>query len=133
MARTVSIKVRFADFSTITRSKTLKVPTDLSRDVYGTARGLYDALGLVRARIRLVGVRLEGLREAETVPIQMELGAPEHGWRDAEKAVDSVTARFGKSAVRPARLISRTGSEETFRAKPPPAGSALRKSREVHD
>src|SRR6476620_3124791 len=65
MGRTVSIKVRFSDFTTITRSRTLRDPTDGSRDIYDTARSLFDALGLVRARIRLVGVRMEGLVDAE--------------------------------------------------------------------
>ena len=46
VGRTVSIKVRFADFTTITRSRTLREPTDVARVVYDTARGLYDALGL---------------------------------------------------------------------------------------
>ena len=59
--RTVSIKVRFADFTTITRAKTLRHHTDVSREIFDTARELYDRLGLQRARIRLVGVRLEGL------------------------------------------------------------------------
>ena len=65
MGRTVTIKVRFADFTTITRSRTLRDPTDVSRDIYATARSLFDALGLQRARIRLVGVRMEGLVEGE--------------------------------------------------------------------
>ena len=63
MGRTVSIKVRFSDFTTITRSKTLREPTDISRDIYEAARVLFDALGLQRARIRLVGVRVEQLVE----------------------------------------------------------------------
>ncbi|HMC72473.1 MAG TPA: DNA polymerase IV, partial [Mycobacteriales bacterium] len=61
VGRTVSIKVRFADFTTITRAKTLREPTDVARVVYDTARALYEALGLERVRIRLVGVRVEGL------------------------------------------------------------------------
>ena len=64
LARTVSIKVRFADFATITRSRTLDVPTDVGQELYDTARALYDALGLDRARIRLVGVRAERLVDA---------------------------------------------------------------------
>jgi len=55
------LKVRFADFTTITRSRTLPERTDVARTVYLTARELYHALGLDRARIRLVGVRVEGL------------------------------------------------------------------------
>ena len=70
LGRTVTIKVRFADFTTITRCRTLRDPTDVSRDIYATARSLFDALGLQRARIRLVGVRMEGLVDTEGAPIQ---------------------------------------------------------------
>ena len=105
--RTVSIKVRFADFTTITRSRTLPEPTDTSRTIYATARGLYDALGLQRARIRLVGVRVERLVPLEQAPIQGLLDEPEHGWRDADRAVDRASARFGAGSVRPASLLRR--------------------------
>jgi DNA polymerase-4 len=103
--RTVSIKVRFANFTTLTRSRTLLQPTDVARDVYATAAELYDALGLDRARLRLVGVRVEGLVDVETVPRQLALGERDRGWREAEQAVDRATARFGSAAVRPATLV----------------------------
>ena len=63
VARTITLKVRFSDFHTITRSRTLKTPTDVAQDLYDTARDLFDGLGLDRARIRLVGVRAEGLAD----------------------------------------------------------------------
>ena len=62
--RTVSLTVRFADFTTITRARTMPEATDVTQEIYRTAVALYDALGLQRARIRLVGVRVEGLRAA---------------------------------------------------------------------
>ncbi|MGV1005356.1 MAG: DNA polymerase IV [Candidatus Nanopelagicales bacterium] len=102
---TVSIKVRFADFSTITRSRKLKTPTDSGRQIFLTARGLFLALSLQRARIRLVGVRMEGITDSDRTPVQLEIGAPEHGWRDAELAIDGLDERFGKGSVRPARLL----------------------------
>ena len=105
VGRTISIKVRFSDFTTITRSKTLKVPTDVGKEVYDVARGLYDSLGLERVRIRLVGIRVEGLADAESAPQQLMLGEEENGRRDAEVAVDALRARFGRDAVRPARLV----------------------------
>lgn len=108
--RTISIKVRFADFTTITRSRTLREPTDVSREIYETAVGLYDALGLQRARIRLVGVRMEKLLPVEQAPIQARLDEPDHGWRDADRAIDRASARFGSGAVRPASLIPREQS-----------------------
>jgi DNA polymerase-4 len=105
VGRTISIKVRFSDFTTITRSKTLRDPTDVSRDIYATACALLDGLGLQRARLRLVGVRMEGLMDSERAPVQGLLDEPEHGWRDADRAVDRASARFGAGAVRPACLV----------------------------
>jgi DNA polymerase IV len=106
VGRTISIKVRFADFTTITRSRTLRDPTDVAAEVYATARGLFDALGLDRARLRLIGVRVEGLAEAQTSPRQMLLGDRVHGRREAEQAADRATARFGSGAVGPASLVT---------------------------
>ncbi|MEJ7833953.1 MAG: DNA polymerase IV, partial [Nocardioides sp.] len=103
--RTVSITVRFADFTTITRSRTLPEATDVTQEVYRAAVRLYDALGLQRARIRLVGVRVEGLLARERVHRQLVLGEREHGWADADRAVDRATRRFGSTAIRPASLL----------------------------
>lgn len=105
VGRTVSIKVRFADFTTISRSRTLRDSTDVSQDLYRTATALYDALGLQRVRLRLVGVRVEHLTDAATASEQLLIDAPEHGWRDAERAVDRVREKYGAAVVRPARLL----------------------------
>ncbi|QCX27169.1 DNA polymerase IV [Nocardioides jishulii] len=107
--RTVTIRVRFADFTTITRSRTLPEATDVTVEVHRVAVALFRALGLQRARIRLVGVRVEGLVPREQVHRQMHLGEREHGWSDAERAMDRATRRFGSSAVRPARLLGGAG------------------------
>jgi DNA polymerase IV len=104
--RTVTIKVRFADFTTITRSRTLPDATDVGREVYAAALSLYEALGLDRARIRLVGVRVEGLAAAGSTPRQLQLGERERGWREAEIAADRAVARFGSGVVRPASLVT---------------------------
>ena len=103
--RTVTLTVRFADFTTITRSRTLPEATEGTQEVYRTALALYDALGLQRARVRLVGVRVEGLVPRERVERQLQLGEREHGWSDADRAVDRATLRFGSAAVRPASLL----------------------------
>jgi DNA polymerase IV len=105
VGRTISIKVRFADFTTITRAKTIHEATDVARVVYETAGGLYDALGLQRARIRLVGVRVEGLVPRSGVQRQLVLGERERGWAEADGAVDRAVRRFGAAAVRPATLL----------------------------
>lgn len=102
---TVSIKLRFSDFKTITRSRTLTSPIDTAHEIFAIARELYLDLRLARARVRLVGVRLENLLPASEYWEQLTFEAPEHGWREAERAVDQAAARFGKGAIRPARLF----------------------------
>jgi DNA polymerase IV len=114
-ARTVALKVRFDDFTTITRSRTLPAPTDLARDLHATAVDLHDALGDI-APVRLLGVRGEGLVPADRAPEQIVLGEPEHGWSDAERAADQARSRFGVAAVRPASLL---GDADPARARSP--------------
>jgi DNA polymerase-4 len=109
LGRTVVLKVRFADFTTITRSRTLSEHTDVARTVYAAVRELYRALGLGRVRIRLVGVRVENLIGDDAGHRQLALGERSQGWREAELAVDRAGARFGSGAVRPATLV--TGQE----------------------
>ncbi|MEV6517962.1 DNA polymerase IV [Micromonospora chalcea] len=106
VGRTVSLKVRFADFRTISRSRTLPVPTDTAREMFDTAWALWEALAAGEP-VRLVGVRMEGLAPAGETPQQLTLGAPERGWREAEAAADAAAARFGRSVIGPASLLSR--------------------------
>jgi DNA polymerase IV len=115
LARTVSIKVRFADFTTVTRARTLPSPTDAGQQLYQTARQLYQALGVDGALIRLIGVRVEGLLAAGAATLQPQLGDRERGWRDADQAVDRAVNRFGAGAVRPAALVhgARAGQQES--------------------
>ena len=103
--RTVTLTVRFADFTTITRSRTLPEATDVTQEVYRQAVRSYDALGLQRARIRLVGVRVEGLVPRERVHRQLVLGERDRGWSEADRAADRVVRRFGAGTVRPASLL----------------------------
>jgi DNA polymerase-4 len=103
VGRTVVLKLRFGDFTTITRSRTIPEATDLGRAIYDAVRELYDGLGRGDASIRLVGVRAEQLHSADGLPLG--LWDTSEGWRDAEDAMDAATARFGRGAIRPARLI----------------------------
>ncbi|MEU4481455.1 DNA polymerase IV [Micromonospora sp. NPDC023966] len=106
VGRTVSLKVRLADFRTVSRSRTLGVPTDTAREMFDTAWALWTALAPGEP-VRLVGVRMEGLAAAEETPQQLTLGAPERGWREAEAAADAAAARFGRSVIGPASLLGK--------------------------
>ena len=105
VARTVVVKLRLANFTTMTRSRTLTEPTDVARTIHDTACALYEAAGLDRARLRLVGVRATGLVPASSAATQLVLGERPASWREAEQAVDKITRRFGSDAVRPAALV----------------------------
>ncbi|MFI7461549.1 DNA polymerase IV [Nonomuraea sp. NPDC049646] len=105
VGRTVSVKLRRADFTTITRSRTLREPTDVAQVIYATACELFEAAGLQRVRLRLVGVRMENLRPAGEATRQLGLGERETGWREAEQAMDKAIRRFGPDAVLPASLV----------------------------
>ena len=104
-SRTITIKVRFADFTSVTRSKSLPSSTDLATDIYATSKSLFEAMHLQRARIRLVGVRATGLVPTSESSVQLEFSERDSGWREAEEAMDQVSLKFGNSAVKPARLI----------------------------
>jgi DNA polymerase IV len=107
LARTVVIKLRLANFTTITRSRTLPEPTDVAQIIYATACALYSASGLdARARLRLVGVRANGLVPASRAATQLAFGQRATGWRDAERALDRISGRFGADSVRPAALVT---------------------------
>ena len=109
VARTVGIKIRFADFTTVTRVHTLPEPTDVAAVVYAETVKLYRSLRLDQPRIRLVGVKAENLRPAgEATQLALDLfedQKPANG--PAERVIDALTARFGKPVVGPASLLGR--------------------------
>jgi len=113
VSKTIAIKIRFADFTTISRSKTVPLPISGVQECYEVVRNLYKALKLDRARIRLVGVSLENLSDGTGSPQQLLLGEREKGWREATAAMDAATKRFGRGSVRPARLVSSTEADES--------------------
>ncbi|MCU1636548.1 MAG: polymerase [Cryobacterium sp.] len=103
VGRTVVLKLRYSDFSTVTRSRTLIEPTNVGRRILEEALVSFDALAAAGIRVRLIGVRMEQLGEGEGTGTG--LWDPDEDWREAELAVDSVAARFGRGAVLPASLL----------------------------
>jgi DNA polymerase IV len=121
-ARTITIKLRKSDFTTITRSRTLAEATGETQQIYATACSLYTASGLSgQARLRLVGVRAAGLVPASAAATQLALGERGAAWRDAESALDKISGRFGPDAVRPAALIETGEADRRSRRAGPSA------------
>jgi DNA polymerase-4 len=108
VCQTVAIKVRTADFATISRSRTLPAPTDLTKQIAATARELLASTDLHGLRVRLLGVRLENLTVIGRLIIQATLDEPEGAiddLRHAQAAGDAVRKRFGTESLRPATLL----------------------------
>ena len=104
-ARTVALKLRYADFSTLTRSRTVGTPIDSAQLLYAVAVQLLESVGDRPMTVRLVGIRAEQLEEAAQAPLQLSLDRRDDNWRAAEQALDAVTRKFGTKSVLPARLL----------------------------
>ena len=105
--RTVTVKVRFPDFTTVSRSQTLPDATDLVVEILEVATGLMESLDTMSG-IRLLGVSLSGLRDGSVRQLRFEdLGDP--GWLEAEQAVDRIRDRFGVGSIGPATTVGPEG------------------------
>ena len=99
-ARNVTVKIRFGDFETVTRSRTLPAATDLTRDVRDAARRLFDEW-VVRSfqPVRLIGVTAGHLQHGAG---QLGLFEPsqDHREKDLDRVVDGIREKFGSDAIR---------------------------------
>jgi DNA polymerase IV len=105
-SRTVTLKVRLANFTTLTRSRTRTDPTDLGADLYRIATELYRRLPGAKRRVRLLGVQAGGLVSAGAQQLALLHG---ERWNDVERTVDRIERRFGPGSTKPASLLRRTG------------------------
>jgi DNA polymerase-4 len=103
VARTITLKIRFGNFETRTRARTLPEATDVSTVILATVKELLAEFEVGRG-VRLLGVSLSQLAERPTMQPTLDLNRR----AAVEDAVDLVRDRFGTGAVRPARL---TGPE----------------------
>ena len=101
---TVSIKIRFDDFRTLSRSVTLSEPTAVGQRIGEAAQTLFEQIDR-RDPVRLVGVRAENLRPAGGGGLG--LWDDDEDWRKVEGAVDEAVARFGSATISRARHIGR--------------------------
>jgi DNA polymerase IV len=103
-ARTIGLKIRLANFTTLTRSRTLPAPTDVAADLYQVVGELFAALPGARRRVRLLGVAATGLVQAGEEQLALLRG---ERWGDVERAVDRIDRRFGPGSAVPAVLLDR--------------------------
>jgi DNA polymerase-4 len=101
-ARTISLKVRFADFTTVTRSRTVAHVISQARDLYRVGLDLLTSVPDDQP-IRLLGLGGSSFELAEA-PGQISI-EDEDAWHRVGDAVAEVQDRFGVSALKPARLL----------------------------
>jgi DNA polymerase-4 len=118
--RTVTLKLRFADFRTITRARTLPAATDTDAELHEVAGDLLARLRLGRVPVRLVGVAVSNLHERAGAPVQLRLGPDRPGWEEAVRAADAVRARFGEAAIDLASLAGERSAEAFQEARQQP-------------
>jgi len=123
MARTVTLKLRHGDFRTVTRQRTLAVPTDLDREMWDAVRGLFRAaFGEVERRgkgVRLIGVAATNLGPA--APADLFEPPDRQRLRKLTTAVDRARSKYGFDAVTPgSQLRTRQGSRDDGEAPTAP-------------
>lgn len=108
--QTVSLKVKYADFTQITRSMTLPEPVDDSGEIYALARRLLGKTEVGKRPVRLIGVSLTQLSSPEK-ETQLRLFGQDSEYlkkKGLAIALDSICDKFGEKSIRPATLISKT-------------------------
>jgi DNA polymerase-4 len=109
-ARTIQLKLRYSDFSTITRAHTVARPTQIDTEIFDEVRELFRANWMPGAKVRLIGVHAAHWSDDDQLDL---LGGDKHDrWRGALAAADRLRDKFGESAVGLA-----SGMRGTFRER----------------
>jgi DNA polymerase-4 len=102
--RTIVLKIRYPDFSTITRRVTLAQPTDLTEVINAQAVALLQKEWKPGTEVRLIGVGVSGLAHARQLSL---FDAPAKRLGKLSRTVDAIRRRYGKDAIRRASLLER--------------------------
>jgi DNA polymerase-4 len=108
-ARTVTIKVRFADFKTVTRSKSLDYYTNLDKDIFAEASRLLQELRIHRP-VRLLGVTVHNLAPKDID--QSLFASTDQEQEKLSRTVDIIKERFGEKSITLARLLKTDSTQQ---------------------
>ena len=98
-ARTIQLKLRYKDFSTITRAHTLSAPTQLDGEIFDQVRTLFRKNWRPGRQVRLLGVQASSF-ETQELQINLLAGGRDQRWKDALAAADKLRDKFGESSVK---------------------------------
>jgi DNA polymerase-4 len=111
-ARTIQLKLRYKDFTTLTRAHTLPSPTQLDTEIFEQVRTLFRKNWKKGAQVRLLGVHASSFSSSQPDQINLLEGGRQQRWKDALAAADRLRDKFGESSVKLA-----TGMRGTFRER----------------
>ena len=97
-ARTIQLKLRYKDFTTITRSHTVSSPTHLDTEIFEAVRTLFRKNWSSGAQVRLLGIHVSSFEVAAGQGDLLENGRRER-WQQALSAADRLRDRFGEASV----------------------------------
>jgi DNA polymerase-4 len=98
-ARTIQLKLRYKDFTTITRARTLPASTQLDGEIFTQVRALFRKHWKPGSLVRLLGVQASSF-EAQAQQVSLLEGGPQQRWKDALAAADKLRDKFGESSVK---------------------------------
>src|SRR5216683_2160892 len=111
-AGTIQLKLRYKDFTTLTRAHTLASPTQLDTEIFEQVRTLFRKNWKKGAQVRLLGVHASSFSSSQPDQINLLEGGRQQRWKDALAAADRLRDKFGESSVKLA-----TGMRGTFRER----------------
>jgi DNA polymerase-4 len=97
-ARTIQLKLRYKDFTTITRAHTLPAPTQLDGEIFEQVRMLFRKNWKAGRHVRLLGVQASSF-EAQAEQLNLLEGGRQQRWKDALAVADRLRDKFGESSV----------------------------------
>ncbi len=98
--RTIHLKVRFDDFRTVTRAKTLATPTDVTQEIWQTVSAmLAERMPERRLRVRLLGVGVSGFGHAKQVQLSLFSDQDHERQSRLDEVADSIKKKFGSSSL----------------------------------
>ncbi len=105
--KTVTLKVKYRDFTQITRSETLSQFTDDGMTIYGAARGLIEKTEAGKRPVRLLGVSLSQLKAGGGDQLSLFGPKADEKRRILNEALDCLKDKHGEGSVRPGTLVGR--------------------------
>jgi DNA polymerase-4 len=111
-ARTIQLKLRYKDFTTLTRAHTLSSPTQLDTEIFEQVRTLFRKNWKRGVQVRLLGVHASSFSSSQPDQINLLEGGRQQRWKDALAAADRLRDKFGESSVKLA-----TGMRGSFRER----------------